>query len=103
MAAKKAKKAVKKGVKARQEKKKSNLGTYILFAVVVLIALFLRTKSADWTNDRQFHPDERWIVSNAVPSLSYPAKPIGLQYGSLPLYILAARKDVINFFTAKGL
>ena len=103
MAAKKAKKAVKKVFKAKPEKKKSNLGTYILFVVVVLIALFLRTKSADWTNDRQFHPDERWIVSNAVPSLSYPGKPIGLQYGSLPLYILAARKDMINFFHSKGL
>lgn len=65
-------------------------------AGLILIALVMRLYQPDWYNDRSFHPDERWIVWSAVPDLHYPGKPIGLQYGSLPLYILSIYKDVVN-------
>jgi len=76
---------------------------FILLALVIAAALSMRLTQPDWYNDRQFHPDERWIVSNAVPSLSYPGKPIGLQYGSLPLYILATYKDMLNGLQKMGM
>ncbi len=83
--------------------KKPMILYFVMLAVVVAAALSMRLKQPDWYNDRQFHPDERWIVSNAVPSLSYPGKPIGLQYGSLPLYILAAYKDMLSGFQRMGI
>lgn len=80
----------------------SKFGIYFILSVIVLISLILRLYQPDWYQDRQFHPDERWIVGNAVPSLSYPGKPIGLQYGSLPLYILSFYKNFLNDLKNNG-
>jgi len=80
----------------------SNFGIYFIFSIIILISLILRLYQPDWYNDRQFHPDERWIVGNAVPSLNYPGRPLGLQYGSLPLYILSFYKNFINDLRNNG-
>src|ERR1035437_8495568 len=89
----------KKPVKAKKGGKAINkmTGVWILFSVIILAALVMRLWQPDWYNDRQFHPDERWIVGSAVPMIKYWGdKPIGLQYGSLPLYILATYNGVVN-------
>lgn len=86
---------VKKG-KKKVFVKNSKLGLWFLFGLIMLAALVLRLYQPDWYADRQFHPDERWIVGSAVPGLNYPDKPIGLQYGSLPLYILSFYKNFLN-------
>jgi YYY domain-containing protein len=91
---------VKKGKK--QSAKNSKLGLWFLFGLVMLAALVLRLYQPDWYSDRQFHPDERWITGSAVPGLSYPGKPIGMQYGSLPLYILSFYKDLLNNLRNNG-
>jgi YYY domain-containing protein len=63
----------------------------------MLAAVFMRLFQPDWYNDRQFHPDERWIVSSAVPNIKgWGDMPIGLQYGSLPLYILSTYRGVVD-------
>lgn len=89
----------KKPVKAQKTAKTKNAmtGVWILFSVIILSALVMRLYQPDWYNDRQFHPDERWIVGSAVPMIKYWGdKPIGLQYGSLPLYILATYDGVVT-------
>lgn len=89
----------KKPVKAKKASKPKNkmTGVWILFSVLILTALVMRLYQPDWYNDRQFHPDERWIVGSAVPMIKYWGdKPIGLQYGSLPLYILSTYNGVVN-------
>ena len=68
----------------------------IWFGLLMLAAMSLRFMRPDWYLDRQFHPDERWIFG-VVSQLSYPAEPIGLQYGTFPLYLLSLIKD----FTAQ--
>jgi YYY domain-containing protein len=79
----------------RAKTRNSMLGVWILFGVIILTALSMRLYQPDWYNDRQFHPDERWIVGSAVPQIKFWGdKPIGLQYGSLPLYILATYNGV---------
>lgn len=79
-----------------------NSGIYFILSIIILIALILRLYQPDWYADRQFHPDERWIVGNAVPSLNYPGRPMGLQYGSLPLYILSFYKNFLNDLRNNG-
>ncbi|MEI7640582.1 MAG: DUF2298 domain-containing protein [bacterium] len=69
---------------------------YLWLGVIIFVALVLRLFQPDWYNDRSFHPDERWIVQSAVEKLHYPDKPEGLQYGSLPLYILSFYKDAVS-------
>ena len=94
----KAKKAVKavKAVKAAKPKNPMMM-VWGIFSLIILAALVMRLWQPDWYNDRQFHPDERWIVGSAVPQIKYWGdKPIGLQYGSLPLYILATYNGVVN-------
>ena len=92
----KAKKAV-KAVKAVKPKNQMT-GVWVIFSLIILAALVMRLWQPDWYNDRQFHPDERWIVGSAVPMIKYWFdKPIGLQYGSLPLYILATYNGVVNW------
>ncbi|HDQ25295.1 MAG TPA: phospholipid carrier-dependent glycosyltransferase, partial [bacterium] len=86
----------KKPVSKKKETKGSKKGLFLIFALILLAGLILRLYQPDWYHDRQFHPDERWIVGQAVPQLSYPDRPIGMQYGSLPLYILSFYKDFIN-------
>lgn len=77
--------------------KKGGKGVYFVLGLIILAALVLRLYQPDWYNDRQFHPDERWIVGSAVPALKYWGdKPIGLQYGSLPLYILHTYRSVVE-------
>ncbi|HRU38634.1 MAG TPA: DUF2298 domain-containing protein, partial [Candidatus Goldiibacteriota bacterium] len=78
------------------------IGLWVLFGIIMLAGLFLRLYQPDWYADRQFHPDERWIVGSAVPGLNYPDKPIGLQYGSLPLYILSFYKNFLNDLRNNG-
>jgi YYY domain-containing protein len=63
---------------------------------VLLVAMILRCLRPDWYLDRQFHPDERWIMG-VVSQLSYPAEPAGLQYGTFPLYLLALIKDLAAY------
>lgn len=76
---------------------KGGKGVYFVLGLIILIALVLRLYQPDWYNDRQFHPDERWIVGSAVPALNHWGdKPIGLQYGSLPLYILHTYRSVVE-------
>ncbi|MCK5242483.1 glycosyltransferase family 39 protein [bacterium] len=64
------------------------------FSAVLLAAMILRFIQPDWYIERQFHPDERWIFG-VVSQLSYPQAPIGLQYGTFPLYLLALIKDFV--------
>ncbi len=79
-----------KKVKKASKPLNKNFKIYFLFGMILLAALVLRLAQPDWYNDRQFHPDERWIVGSAVPMIKYWGdKPIGLQYGSLPLYLLS--------------
>jgi YYY domain-containing protein len=66
--------------------------------VVLVAALVLRWLRPDWYAVRQFHPDERWIFG-VVSQLSYPEAPIGLQYGTFPLYLLSTLKDFVMFIT----
>jgi len=75
---------------------------YFWLGIIVLIALILRLYQPDWYNSRQFHPDERWIVSDAVASLHVGKEPSGLQYGSLPLYLLSLYRDGLDILN-KGL
>ncbi len=86
-------------VKALREDKWAKLTLLIVIAAAVL-----RLMRPDWYVQRQFHPDERWLFGVTAP-LSYPAMPgqaqndpAGLQYGSLPLYSVAAVKDVAMLF-----
>ncbi|MBP7791647.1 MAG: glycosyltransferase family 39 protein [Candidatus Goldbacteria bacterium] len=88
--------------KKNKIKVNSRFWTYFALFAVILTALILRLYQPDWYNDRQFHPDERWIVGNAVPSLNYPGRPLGLQYGSLPLYILSFYKNFLNDLRNNG-
>ncbi|MCE5300006.1 MAG: DUF2298 domain-containing protein [Spirochaetia bacterium] len=77
--------------------KKSKLGLYFAFGIILFVSMVLRLYQPDWYNDRQFHPDERWIVGNAVPEIKYWGdKPIGMQYGSLPMYILSTYKGLVD-------
>jgi YYY domain-containing protein len=75
-----------------------NFKIYFLLGLILLSALMLRLYQPDWYNDRQFHPDERWIVGSAVPAINnWGDKPIGLQYGSLPLYILSMYRHTVEW------
>jgi YYY domain-containing protein len=77
-------------------KRENNAKTYFFLFLIVLVSMILRLYQPDWYNDRQFHPDERWIISNAVPPIKYWGdKPIGLQYGSLPIYILHIQRSIV--------
>ncbi len=77
--------------------KKGGKGVYFVLGLILLAALFLRLYQPDWYNERQFHPDERWIVGSAVPAIKHWGdKPIGLQYGSLPLYILHTYRSAVE-------
>ncbi len=87
---------------SKKLKTDKKIGIYFFFGLIILIALILRLYQPDWYHDRQFHPDERWIVGNAVPSLNYPGRPLGLQYGSLPLYILSFYKNFLNDLRNNG-
>ncbi|MGD0565971.1 MAG: DUF2298 domain-containing protein, partial [Candidatus Goldiibacteriota bacterium] len=88
------KKAVRRDGPAINIKKYS---VYFIFSIIMISAIFMRLYQPDWYNDRQFHPDERWIVSSAVPSLKgWGDMPIGLQYGSLPLYILSTYRGIVE-------
>jgi YYY domain-containing protein len=67
--------------------------------LVLAFTAFSRFIQPDWYGSRQFHPDERWLFQKTA-ELSYPGEPgrasgdsAGLQYGSLPLYIVATAKD----------
>jgi uncharacterized membrane protein len=69
------------------------------FVLLFLAALVIRLWRPDWYLQNNFHPDERWIFDK-VSALSWPGEPgkddgAGLQYGSLPLYTVAAAKDVV--------
>ncbi len=75
---------------------------YFWLGIIMLIALFMRLYQPDWYQTRQFHPDERWIVSDAVASLHVGKEPSGLQYGSLPLYLLSIYRDGLDTLN-KGL
>ncbi|MBN1594655.1 glycosyltransferase family 39 protein [candidate division FCPU426 bacterium] len=66
----------------------------VWFAVVLAAAALLRLLQPDWYFNRQFHPDERWIIG-VVSQLSYPQEPVGLQYGTFPMYCLALLKDFV--------
>jgi YYY domain-containing protein len=79
-----------------------DLKVYFLLGAIILAAFGLRLYQPDWYNDRQFHPDERWITGNAVPMIKYWGdKPIGLQYGSLPLYILSVYKGSVEWLRSE--
>jgi uncharacterized membrane protein len=69
-----------------------------LFAVLFVLALLARLWRPDWYAHNTFHPDERWIFDKTA-ELSYPGEPgktdpAGMQYGSLPFYVVATAKDV---------
>lgn len=75
---------------------------------VMVFAAFSRFVQPDWYQTRQFHPDERWLFSKTA-ELSYPAEPgkasgdsAGLQYGSLPLYLVATAKDLARLTVQVG-
>ena len=77
-------------------KKKNDAKILFLLFLIILVAMFMRLYQPDWYNDRQFHPDERWIISHAVPQIKHWGdKPIGLQYGSLPIYILHVQRSIV--------
>lgn len=70
------------------------------FVVIFVLAAVARLWPPDWYNHGTFHPDERWIFDKTA-ELSYPEEPgrtdaAGLQYGSLPFYVVAAAKDVVT-------
>lgn len=69
-----------------------------LFAVLFVLAMLARLWRPDWYAHNTFHPDERWIFDK-TGELSYPGEPgktdpAGMQYGSLPFYVVATAKDV---------
>ncbi len=77
-------------------KKRNDAKVFFFLFLIIIVAMFLRLYQPDWYNDRQFHPDERWILSNAVPQIKHWGdKPIGLQYGSLPIYILHIQRSIV--------
>ncbi len=93
----------KRKTKKSGSKEKTGAGIWFLLGVILLFALVMRLYQPGWYDNRQFHPDERWIVSSAVPGLDYWGdKPIGLQYGSLPLYILMTYNKSIEFLHKKA-
>lgn len=72
----------------------------LLAFIALLFTLCSRLIQPDWYADRQFHPDERWLISTVTP-LVWPELPgkatgdsAGLQYGSFPLYMVAAAKSI---------
>ncbi|MGH7442193.1 MAG: hypothetical protein ACREKE_05900, partial [bacterium] len=74
------------------------------FLLLFLAALVFRLWRPDWYAQHTFHPDERWLFDKTA-SLSWPGEPgrddpAGLQYGSLPLYVVAAAKDLAVRFGA---
>jgi YYY domain-containing protein len=79
--------------------------TVQIFAAVLLLGLLARLVRPDWYGDRQFHPDERWLFQKTA-QISWPMEPgaddsAGLQYGSLPLYLVGTVKDVAHIFSPR--
>ncbi len=114
MVLKKAVKPVKKSIKKKAVLKKDAekdrrrgkpiIWVLLAFMAVLTISASLRLMQPDWYSHRQFHPDERWIVSSAVPQIKHWGdKPIGLQYGSLPLYILSYHHRISGWMHSKGM
>ncbi len=77
-----------------------------LFVLLLMLALFARLARPDWYTNRTFHPDERWLfdktaelhvldVNAGFPYIGEPGRTdgAGLQYGSLPLYVVSLFKD----------
>lgn len=76
------------------------------FAVLFVLALGLRLVRPDWYAHSTFHPDERWIFDK-TSQLSWPQEPGktdagGMQYGSLPLYVVGAAKDLATHVSRLG-
>lgn len=84
----------------------------IALAIILLIALFLRTYHVDWADGQLPHPDERSTVAFYAPTIRWPSQPGTLldprksplnplwdvdaqrrrsfTYGHFPLYLMAA-------------
>jgi hypothetical protein len=97
--------AVMGGLRAAWASLKAERSTQ-LFVLLFFFALFFRLLRPDWYSNRLFHPDERWIFDKTA-ELSYPGEPgktdgAGLQYGSLPMYVVATAKDVMHFVMKRG-
>lgn len=70
------------------------------------LALLVRLWRPDWYSHRLFHPDERWLFDKTA-ELHLWAEPgktdaAGMQYGSLPLYVVSVVKDGLNAVTHMG-
>jgi hypothetical protein len=82
-----------------------------LFLLLFILATFVRLMRPDWYTNRTFHPDERWLFDKTAelhvidaragfPFIGEPGRSdgAGLQYGSLPLYVVSVFKDFLGLF-----
>jgi uncharacterized membrane protein len=82
-----------------------------LFLLLFILAACVRLMRPDWYTNRTFHPDERWLFDKTAelhvidaragfPFIGEPGRSdgAGLQYGSLPLYVVSVFKDFLGLF-----
>jgi hypothetical protein len=75
----------------------------LIFAGLILISFFLRTKHINWDQGYHMHPDERMLIMVA-DKIQFPHSldPDFFNYGSLPVYILSGlAQGLDNVFDTK--
>ena len=81
----------------------------ILFLLLLLLAIVLRSYHLDWDQGYQIHPDEKIIFISALPlhsvhtlaqflSPDSPLNPKFFIYGSFPLYTIKFLSIIVSFF-----
>ena len=73
----------------------------MFLAIIVILALALRFYGINWDQGLHLHPDERMLIMVATPMRFFAnLNPDFFNYGSLPIYLLVATGQLVEFITS---
>src|SRR3989338_8454485 len=73
----------------------------IVLAIIALFGLALRLYGINWDQGMHLHPDERMLIMVATPMRFFAnLNPDFFNYGSLPIYLLVATGQLVEFITS---